>query len=180
MPLIDEQLVLTWVPGASDNAERIADAIRQAQAIAEAYCGFGFDSASYDEYYETPSRATAIVLRHRPVTAVSAVYEDARSSSPTLLDSDDYYCEGDTGILRRRGGYWSGVVRVQYTAGWDSTSVPADLQQALLDLVAWLLNQRGNVGVRAEAMDGYRVDYEGGLPERVRVVLDKYRKVLLA
>ena len=79
-------------------------------------------------------------------------------------------------------------MRVQYTAGYSTTTLPSGLKRALLDLVAWLIDSRGNAGVQSESVDGVSVtneDFGSGqfsgsapFPRRIASQLDAYRRVV--
>lgn len=79
------------------------------------------------------SRQTSIWLPRRPVTALTTVEERAEGESTwTTLDSDSYFLTNDVlGEVERINRYWKTHVRVTYTAGYDETTAPADIRQAL-------------------------------------------------
>lgn len=184
MSLLTAAEVMTWVPQAANNEQLVAEAIDRAEAIAGDYCGRTLGSTDHDEYYTIGTDQQVIVLRHAPITAVTQVDEDARDDSPTTLTSSQYYYDADAGLLIRDDAYWTAgieAVRVQYTAGYTSSTVPEGLKQALLQLVAWLMEMRGNVGVTQESIDGYNVTYaamHGPVPKDIAAMLNPYRRVV--
>lgn len=182
MALINEVDVYNWVPQNQGKEHVVSEAIAQAQSIADEYCGHALESALHDECHDVEVWQRHIVLRHTPVTAVAAVYEDAQAASPRPLDSDDYTLDASAGVLTRRGSKWhpgTQAVRVQFTAGYGTGTCPQALKRALLQLVAWLLEFSGNVGVSQESVDGYRVVSEamdGPVPESIGRMLQPYRR----
>jgi uncharacterized phiE125 gp8 family phage protein len=124
--------------------------IPAASEAIEKFCGRRFGQASYTEYRDGEA-ADRVVLRERPVTLVTAVWDDPDRDfdDDSRLDADEYVLEPESGIVRLRyGSFADGVrnVKVQYTAGYSA--IPQDLAQACLMLVAaWF--HRGR-----EAADG--------------------------
>jgi hypothetical protein len=106
-----------------------------------------------------------IVLDHYPVVAVTSVTEYtplAQVIAAEPLDTTGtftgwgYTIDNATGILTRTSSglrtYWRGRVKIVYTSG--STSVPDDIKQACLVLVAHLWEtQRGGVGTVPTGLD---------------------------
>lgn len=151
----------------------LQDLITAASAAVETYTARKFTQDSYTELYDGTG-LPHLVLRQAPVASVTSVKLDGQE-----LPADDYAVYGQTGVLRRKTGYWpEGVqnIEVSYTAGY--ASVPPDVEQAAILLVAaWyktdisdfsnLLSEAGGV-IRPEAM-----------PSRVRALLEPYRRVFL-
>lgn len=173
-----------WVPQARGRDEIWNAAIAQAEGLADAYCQRSLESGARDEYYDIGIGQTQLVLRNAPVTAISAISEDAQGTTPTTLLTADYVRDDSAGILTRVGAGWSsgvGAVRVQYTAGYTSATAPVGLKRALTQLVAWVIEMAGNVGVRYEGGDGLNVGYEemdGPVPVSVGSMLKAYRRTV--
>lgn len=123
-----------------------------AQAEIERFCGLAFDSASHTEYFDG-NRKPSVVLTNTPVTAVASVSYRKDNDEWTAYDATTYDWDADTGILEllstaelwiagadglARRGFPKGnkAVRVAYTGGYSS--IPADLQQACIELVAYM------------------------------------------
>ncbi len=105
------------------------DALREAaEAIVKNYCKRDFESQAYTDYY-SGSGTRYLVLRQRPVTAISSVYLDERgrfgqnpdgsfSSATLLVNGQDYvltFDQGTTtsscGVLQRTVGVWPEIPR---------------------------------------------------------------------
>ena len=162
MSLLTVSDVQTWVPQAEERTAQIADAIDMAEGLAAQYCGRTLELTSYTEVLDVPPYTATLT-----VPQWSLVIDDAHTltvtespdNSPTVVASGDYAVDADHGFLRRtEGGYWAAgyrAVQVAYHAGYTSTTLPASLKRALLQLVAWILESAGNVGVAQESRDAY-------------------------
>jgi uncharacterized phiE125 gp8 family phage protein len=176
---------MQWVPQADGNESMVADAITMAEGLADAYCGRALASASHTETYTVGSQQETIALQHYPVTAVTTVLEGVVGGSPTTLTTDDWDLDGNPGLLHRVESCWAeGVqnVTVTYTAGYTTTTLPAGLKVALLQLVAWVFEGRGNVGAAQDSADGRSVTYDpldGPVPSRIGAMLQPYKAVSL-
>lgn len=69
-------------------------------------------------------------------------------------------------------------MKVAYTAGYTSSSMPGDLKRAALEtaLVFWNReDKKDRVGVRTESFEGGSRTYESDIPWGAKQVLDYYR-----
>lgn len=144
------------------------------------YLGYEIGQKSRIEYPRGGGRE--LVLRHRPVDSVSAIY--VSSSFPrtydgtTLLSADDYAVDEDSGLVQIGSGTWpDGIksVRVDYTSGWSS--IPADINRAAIRTAALWYMGRKYVGIAGASLgDGSVTRYEHDrLPVDVRMILDHLR-----
>jgi hypothetical protein len=113
----------------------------------------------------------SVILRQAPVIQVTDVMENGNPVS-------SYAVEIDTGILTKTSGYSASVwtegfnnIEVDYIAG--RTSIPAGLQQAILETVRHLWQtQRGTIQRRGG--DDYTPGQGYSLPNRVQDFLRRY------
>jgi hypothetical protein len=80
-------------------------------------------------------------------------------------------------IWLKSGGAWPKNSRIQvtYTAGYDS--VPYDLEQACIELVALRYKERDKVGVISKGIGGESVAYVASMPVSVENLIAPYKKV---
>jgi hypothetical protein len=175
--------VTTWVPQAANVPQgTIVDAIELAQGLADEYCLCALESGARDQYFDIGSEQAQIVVTHVPITAITQIDEDAQADSPDTLTTDDYIRDDTAGIITRDGGSWTAgtrAVRIQYTAGYTIATLPNGLKRALLQMVAWIFESQGNVGVRQETVDGYATAYEamdGVVPESIGQMLRPWKR----
>jgi len=150
------------------------------------------------------SAGNRLILPEVPVTAVSAVYEDADAyggqqsgdfpAASELTAGDDYWvwqhesgmCR--SGILVRRGGPWPsrpGTIKVQYTAGWTAgqltTGMASPIKLAVLlgvrqEFASW---GPGGGALKSERMGDWTGTYAveevaSRLPKKARKLLVPY------
>lgn len=183
MPLLSASYVRLWVPQAAGHEDLIPDAIAEAVGLANQFCGREFETADHDEYIDVVSDSQShVIVRHVPVTAVTAVYDDAQSASPTVLDSDEYTYDPDTGVFEYDGSEWTpGMrsVRIRYTGGYTTLTLPPELRLVLRQIVAWVIGGRGDVGVTQISADGMSQTLDGQtriLPDRLCAALAPWRR----
>ncbi len=180
MALVTAAEVKLWVPQAVGNDDRIPDAIVQAHGLAEHYCRRWLELADRAETLSPPAGADSVALRGYPVVSVASVELAPLSSSPEPLAADQYLVDQEAGLVhfpfRVPGGPLS--VRVTYRGGYTAETAPPALRRALFQLVAWLLETRGDVGFTQTAMDGVSLTREplvDGVPESIARALDAFR-----
>ena len=115
------------------------------ETVKETY-SIGFCDASY-----------ALPLSRYPVAFIDSI-----SISSSAISATDYRLDGNKGLLYRTIGSWSGMVEVQYQAGYELLGeLPYDLERACL----LLLRYRQSAGsrdpmLRSEAVPGvYEASY---------------------
>jgi hypothetical protein len=155
--------------------------IPAAQDFIEEYCSTKFEKLARTEYHKGGSNQ--IFLKEYPVdkTQTISVWDDWQREygSDTLIDSDDYFVDEDTGVITfdYEVGGQAGSVKVTYTGG----SLPNPIKQACIEMVARKLKEgvSGALGVPSRAIHaGETVTFvvDDILPQ-TRVVLDKYRRM---
>lgn len=186
MNLLTTAQVQAWVPQASGEEGLLADAIEMAEALADAYCDRGLTASARTETYDIGDGQGVVALRNYPIdtTATFTVKTAADTSSPTTLTTSDYERDADHGLLLAAdGGTFPAGARsleVTYTAGYTTATLPPGLRRALLQLVAWVLESRGNVGTRQESVDGHQWTNEpmdGAVPESIGKMLHPWKAV---
>jgi hypothetical protein len=132
-----DDVVEILINGFSQEIEALAQRKLKSQSVTEIKHGRG---------------TNLILFREWPVTAISELRIDGGSlftDPATVIDPADYTLADDGNSLLLIGGTFPrgyNNVRVTYTAGY--TTVPADLQQACLDLCFWKYRTResGDIG----------------------------------
>ncbi len=175
--------------------------INAASEAIEGYCQRHFERASYNEWYRGNGRQM-LVLSQSPIIQVILV--ELNNGAIT-----DYEVMADYGMLYRLAlwpayGYPAGLVgdrvgssqniRVVYEAGYilpkDEDlqasppvvrTLPYDLEDACIDLVALKFNQRQEeaAGKVTRAQADYQTTYQQDIPPRLRQVLDRYRRLVV-
>lgn len=138
---------------------------------------------SLTEYYNGDG-TNVLLMNNYPITAITHVYDDLNRAygSDTEIDSSDLaYMPNDLAckIVYDGGAFSVGIknIKAEYTAGY--TTIPWDLQQACLELVAyyWKNTEEGRFGLISQQLADGSVRLETTtIPASVRQVLDLYKK----
>lgn len=201
MPLISAANVRAEIQGlsASDDTE-LGLLIAEADALAAGWMYWPRVSATvaptltvstYVDYLDGPDidDIDAIVLRTRPVVAVTSIYDDVYRlyAAGDLVASTEYTLDGDAGIVRLDGdathawSHGSRAIKVTYTAGWTDGSAPADIRRALLIIVADLWQRRHVPGLPSATLQDRPTDLKSSLrfsrimPNEAAQILGRYR-----
>lgn len=135
--------------------------------------------ADYDERFDGTG-ATVQLVRHRPVQQVHGVLLDG----VRIPRSDDdrapgFYWDAVSVMLRgyRFQAAARGGVRIQYTAGYASDAIPADLAHAVIETVGLVFKERGDrIGIASKTLGPETVTYvQTAFTTRARDVLERYR-----
>lgn len=192
------QAVAAYI-GGIDGTDPATNALLQSlitagSAFAAQYCSRDFRSGEYTQRFNGLG-TQRIILRVAPVTAVSAVSIDGVDISARTTPGAGGYVFDDTGTLYVDGCYvftrgWQNV-SVTYTAGWvtpgqalatspvGTVTLPMDMQQALIELVALKYKaQRSNIGIAARQIAGETISYsQADIPKSAQPVFDFYSRV---
>ncbi|MFQ5863160.1 MAG: head-tail connector protein [Candidatus Brocadiales bacterium] len=156
------------ISGTSEDAllSRLAD---WATDLIHSYCGRIFPGASYDEYYDGDG-TEGLLANQYPISAVTSLEVNGISK-----DASTYTLYGQLGLLKLKSGTFpkgKKNVRLQYTAGYST--IPKDLEQAAIELVALKYYDRGRNRLGIDAKAG--ISYVPHLPKEIREVLDLYKR----
>lgn len=159
--------------------ELAEELINQASALAETWTRRMLLSRSHTEIRDGSGRSELLV-RQWPVTALTSVHIDsARSFGAETEVTSSCYFDGDAGLIYYDSGFGSArrSVQVVYIGGY--TTIPSDLKEAAVELVAWLWHRQrsNNAAIRVErGMDGVSVEHAVSMPMHARQVLESYRR----
>lgn len=177
--LTDFATVKARLPQVLDTDQSEIEAlIDAASALANQYARRRLAAREYTVELDGSGRDT-LVLPAYPIGEVSAVYIDSARAFPDASAVTDYVRYDDEGILYRAAGWPAEKknVRVVYTAGLDP--VPADLRDAVLEVVAYNLRRfRGDaiIGVKSMSLSqGLTTQYELTIPVNAQRVFESYR-----
>jgi hypothetical protein len=102
-------------------------------------------ATGYTEYHNGGSES--VFVKNPPIVNVTSVTDDAQYGARTVAltdvistqDNGDNYAQGKIELWWNEGFFAGGraQVKVVYRGGWDSTTIPADLKQAWIELVGF-------------------------------------------
>ena len=134
------------------------------------------------EYHSSKQEDSGIILDNFPIISVTSIYDDDDwvYGENTRVDSDDYTCNFNAGIILYSGKFYEGKnnLKITYIAGYEDADVPAWLKQVLVRQAChWFKqakDQRWDMSSKAEPAGGGTISYKGLeknlLPEFVMLV----------
>lgn len=163
---------------------------RQVNAVSdliENYCRRHFEKSLYTEKLSGNGKYE-LRLEQYPVSAISVITVNGTA----LLDAEIDFCP-DNGAIYREALWLEGRrnIEVAYEAGYvlpkddcaaSPRDLPYDLEDACIELVAakFNLRQEDAAGKKTRQVnDVGSTNYEKDIPDYIRAVLDRYKKVLL-
>ena len=135
-----------------------------AQTYTDTFDGMGFNSRMVSNY---------------PILSVTNVIVDTQSIplAPNALASG--YVIAERRIMLRGYQFNSGVLNcsVTYTAGY--ASVPPEIGQACIEIVANRYREKDRIGLTSKGLAGETIAYsQKDFPDSVRTILNNYKKVV--
>lgn len=108
-----------------------------------------FESAQFTEYYDAEKYCSKIFLRNYPVISIVSIHDDPdwEWGSGDLIDSTDYRCDLEKGIVHLDGYFSWGAQSVQviYVAGYDKATLPEGIMQTWLRQIAhWYMDSKNS------------------------------------
>lgn len=155
--------------------------ITAASQFAESYCSRVFHEATYTDQL-SGTGTYRLLLPQVPVTAVAAVGVDGASWLSAATSRNPGFQFDNLGLYAVGGMYFCRGVRnveVTYTAGYADDAIPADLSQAVIELVVLKFKRRTNIDVTARMIAQETISYNvQDMPKSTRSVLDLYRRAV--
>lgn len=152
--------------------------INAASETANRYAQRTLGAADYTEDIDGTGTRSIFVTQF-PVNSVTAAYIDDDRAFGSDTEVTDYVLYDDIGKLTRPDARWTkGVrnVRVEYNAGY--TTVPYEVQLAVLEVIAYNWRRRASqsIGVRSMSGDGVSTEFELTVPTNAQRVFESYRR----
>lgn len=164
---------------------QLSTMLTSAQRRAESFCGYEFDSATYTEYYDISQvRSGVIYTRHRPITSLLTITDDAQVSPRAISTSNDVQWDytdwknvGRMELWNTEGSFTGDkrAVKVVYTAGWTVATAPADLVEAINMMVAARWEGTEALTRRSQNIGGEQIDWlNEDIPPQAQAILSAY------
>jgi uncharacterized phiE125 gp8 family phage protein len=165
----------------------LEDLINRASAFANKFTGRQLLEAAITEYYDGDG-TDELALNNYPVSAVTSVHDDVLRvfGSTTEIVAGDRILDGAAGIIKLWNSAFSFIkgkrnVRVVYTAGYPSASIPHDLKEAVLMIVQHhykRVYQDQRIGLASETISDHTIQYsEDAIPKKAADTLARYRRI---
>lgn len=179
----------------ADNEMLLSALIDAAQAVIERESNRTLDTAKEYTEYHTPlvmEGIGCVYVDNPPIVATTTpvIYDDWRYA-PRLLSSADWIRSVDDGGFNYAAGkieLWNTEsvfaqdrlnVKITYIGGWTTTTIPGDLLQAWINLVAFWFENPDRIGLiqlQDGGSGGYSAQWEQAeVPEQLRAIFRAYR-----
>lgn len=165
---------------ASDINIQIEKLINRMSTLFESMIG-PVKAATYTKYYDGEGRKL-LFLDHLPIISITSINDDSEWEweSSTLIDSDDYmiHSSGQYIVLKVALSSGDQNIEVVYKAGFEA--IPEDVKQvAIHEVIRWY-KHRADFDVTAKSLPDGSVTYtKQGLLDTTKLVLDKYKQLVL-
>lgn len=160
-------------------------------AAAESYCGRRFSQQTYNERRSGNGKESILLINY-PVVSINSVASGAQSFSalPDFPASGMGYfqldvSQGDGRMIILSGAVFDrgrGNVLIVYDAGYPVdgggvVQVPADLAQAVVEMVALRFKGRDNIGYRSKTLATETITFDmAAMPASVNMIIQKYKQ----
>ena len=141
-----------------------------------------FNSTEYTEYYDGGKKE--LYIKEYPIDSsatLTVYYNSHTQADPSWneIDSSNYVVYYDEGIIRHYGTFPVGKrnIKIIYTGGYSI--VPDDLELLAKQLVAKAFEQRKAQGKTRESLGGAMIDWKAMFSPEQKIIIDKYKRVLL-
>lgn len=169
----------------STNYGRYELIINAVSHLFNSYTNRKLKSRQLTEYYDG-NGGTVLYVDSYPIVSVSTdidirVDTDRSYSTSDKITSTNIVIDSEEGRIRlENDSFDSGEhsVKIVYTAGYTTATMPWDLKYAAMEMCRFYQNREmsNRVGIRSEGGEGGSVTYETDMPWSVKQVLDLYRK----
>jgi hypothetical protein len=156
--------------------ERLVESV---SAFVDTWLNRKFDTETFTDTFDGTG-GQAWVCRNYPLLSVSEVKvnEQIVPSAPDTRESG-YRFDRVRVVLSGNYTFLRGGLNcaVTYQAGY--ADVPADVQQACIEIIAHRYREKDRIGLNSKGLAGETISFSrDAMPESARFVLDKYKKVV--
>jgi hypothetical protein len=155
--------------------ERLVNA---ASAFIDTYINRTLDVAEYTDTFDG-NGSHQFVLRNYPVAAVSAVTVNTQVIPAAANARSNGYRFDKFRVVLQGYEFYSGALNcsVTYEAGYET--VPADIEQACIEIVVNRYKEKDRIGLTSKGLAGEMTAYSTrDIPESSATVLNKYKRVV--
>lgn len=159
-----------------DLLERLIDA---ASEFVEQWLGRNVLSAQIVEYHSGNSK-DAIILKQAPITSVTSVTLNGQTIPEAVDPADIGWMLVDNWLVYQHGLFGRGRKNlvVTYEAGY--LAVPADIEQAVIEMVCLRYKERERIGHVSKSLAGETVTFMiSDMSASSRAALQHYKRVII-
>lgn len=156
----------------------LSSLITEVSTLAQTFIGHSLTFGNYSETFDGAGQR-AFTLSTTPVTSVTSVTIGAQViTQVTDLVSSGFIATPQSVLFR---GVWvqPGIqnVRINYQAGY--TTIPADLEMSVIDLICLIFAEHNRMGQKSINMGSQSISYltmNDGIPPRIKAVWSAYQR----
>ena len=175
---LDAAKLWAGVGGPSDDV-LIAQLITSYSQFVRSYTNLDFDVRSYT-IMRNGRGQIHIMLPQRPINGVSSVVVDGLAILPQTSFGTYGFRFSDRAVILDGGAMFTlgqGNVVISYSAGY--ATIPADIAQAVNELVGLRYKEKDRIGFASKSLAGELVSFiTKDMPVSVKTVLDQYSRKL--
>lgn len=156
----------------SSDDELLLRLIDAASAFIEGWLGFSVLRHEVIKYCDGNGK-DEFVLTSPYIRSINTISVDGRSIP------NDQYRHADWWIILKNGCFSRGRrnVCISYDMGFDT--VPADIENAVIELIGLAYNERDRIGFQSKSLAGETVSFfTGAMSERSKLALEQYKQVI--
>jgi len=206
MALVEAEELISFCGATTDDSTLFESLAEAVTFMIENYCGRGgfrgikdgdadetrlpgFEECTAEEYYSGDGE-TWIIVKRRPITAITHIKEEDPAGTWTEIDSSYYQAVGDdagAGIIRYIPDYGetftkgTNIYKIKYTAGYSSGDIPPDLSMAAMIWVKAIWERKkSNLTVSSLSLgpqSASKTFSVASLPKDAKALLDPYKPV---
>lgn len=178
---IEEVKTRLSITGSGDDAV-LTQVVEEIDQAIKTYLDRNIERLVYDEYVDTSGglNREKYFTKDFPIEAGSVTITN---NGTEWVEGTNYDVDYVNGIIffHTLPSIGFKKLRVQYSAGYESTDIPKDLKMAVINASCTLFNNRKQTGVKSESLGDYSVTYgdtnsTDSLLDSVSNILDKYRR----
>ena len=173
--------VKTWLGiTSSDDDALLTSLIGSASAFIEEWCGCSFSVVS-ESIKRDGHGGHRAVLPNYPVVAVASVSVDGVAITAAASFTAAGYRVDDMSVILNCYRFNRGLANVQITYSHGYASVPADVAQACIEMVALRYRERDRIGYQSKTLAGETITFMvSDMSQPIRAVLSQYKRVVPA
>lgn len=184
--LQDAQLYLKISGTSEDNILNFL--INEVSAMVNGFCGRHILQKSYTEYYDGDG-STELILKNHPLITLTSLHisDDTRTfNSSTLITNSYVFQNKASGILKldqynaEQNIFLKGNanIKIVYTAGYASTAIPYDIQQAFKIILGYFYQKFKNQNHQIQSINigaNTTTFLVTDLPSSAKAILNRYK-----
>lgn len=154
----------------------LASLISGESAFILSWIGRLFDTATYTDLFNGGGGQERL-LKNYPVKTITSVFIDGAAipQAPSIQDRGYLLFDDRILLFGYQFSWGQRNCQIIYTAGQD---IPADVQQACVELVSYRYRSRDRIGLASKSIAGETTAYvTKDMPDHVKTLLQRHRRV---